>query len=165
MGCKTSGIPYLFYTSPIIVLLLLSCSILLVLISKSPFIISLGLVIFSFTLRMTLHRAGCVWVTYTLVIIFLGGIIIVFIYASSIDSVFKLIIKLQKVVFLTIILVALSTLSWVFLLNTNHYYATPVWLNFCCSRAGVLGVMVLLILSRLFIVVKLVQISEGPLKF
>lgn len=75
---------------------------------------------------MTLHRAGCVWVTYTLVIIFLGGIIIVFIYASSIDSVFKLIIKLQKVVFLTIILVALSTLSWVFLLNTNHYYATPV---------------------------------------
>ena len=96
------------------------------LIAKSPFIISLGLVIFSFTLRMTLHRVGCVWVTYTLVIIFLGGIIIVFIYASSIDSVFKLMIKLQKVVFLTITLVALSTLSWVFLLNTNHYYTTPV---------------------------------------
>ena len=149
----------------IIILLLLSCSILLVLIAKSPFIISLGLVIFSFTLSLTLHRAGCVWVTYTLVIIFLGGMIIVFVYASSIDSVFKLIVKLQKVVFLTVTLVALSIISWIFVLNTNHYYSTPVWLNFCCNSAGVLCVMVLLILSRLFIVVKLVQISEGPLKF
>lgn len=51
---------------------------------------------------------------------------IVFVYASSIDSVFKLIIKLQKVVFLTVTLVALSIISWVFVLNTNHYYTTPV---------------------------------------
>lgn len=83
----------------------------LVLIAKSPFIISLGLVVFSLTLRFTVHSAGYLWVTYTLVIMFLGGMIIVFIYASSIDSVFKLIIKVQKVVRLSVSLIALSLLS------------------------------------------------------
>jgi len=73
--------------------------------------ISLGLVILSFTLRLTVHSVGCLWVTYTLVIIFLGGIIIVFIYASSMDSVFKLMIKIQKVVRLSISFIALSLVS------------------------------------------------------
>merc|ERR1712238_342789 len=142
----------------IIILLSLSCSILFVLLTKSPFIIRLGLVIFSFILRLTLHRSGCMWVAYTLIIMFLGGIMIVFIYASSIDSVFKLIIKLHKVV-------VLSLLSATALFNINQFSPTPVWLNFCCSSLGVLCVMALLILSTLFIVVKLVQIREGPLKF
>ena len=149
----------------IIILLLLGCSIMLVLVAKSPFIISLGLVVFSFTLRFTVHSAGYLWVTYTLVIMFLGGMIIVFIYASSMDSVFKLIIKVQKVVRLSVSLVVLSLLSWTHFLSLNHFYSTPVWLNFCSRRAGVLCVMILLILSTLFIVVKLVQIREGPLKF
>jgi len=95
----------------IIILLLLVCSIILVLRAKSPFIISLGLVILSFTLRLAVHSAGYLWVTYTLVIMFLGGIIIVFIYASSIDSVFKLMIKIQKGVRISISLVALSLVS------------------------------------------------------
>jgi hypothetical protein len=149
----------------IIILLLLVCSIILVLRAKSPFIISLGLVILSFTLRLAVHSAGYLWVTYTLVIMFLGGIIIVFIYASSIDSVFKLMIKIQKGVRISISLVALSLVSWTYFLNLSHFYSTPVWLNFCSSRAGVLCVIILLILSTLFIVVKLVQIREGPLKF
>lgn len=144
---------------------MLGCSIIFVLIAKSPFMISLGLVILSFTLRLTVHSVGCLWVTYTLVIIFLGGIIIVFIYASSMDSVFKLMIKIQKVVRLSISFIALSLVSWTYFLNLSHFYSTPVWLNFCSSRAGVLCVIILFILSTLFIVVKLVQIREGPLKF
>jgi len=136
-----------------------------VLITKSPFIISLGLVIFSFTLRLTIHRVGYMWVTYTLIIMFLGGMIIVFIYASAMDSVFKLAVKVHKVIMFSTSLVLLSLSSWTCLFSTNHYYATPVWLNFCCRRVGVLGVMILLILSTLFIVVKLVQIGDGPLKF
>lgn len=135
------------------------------LLTKSPFIIRLGLVIFSFILRLTLHRSGCMWVAYTLIIMFLGGIMIVFIYASSIDSVFKLIIKLHKVVVFSTTLVVLSLLSATALFNINQFSPTPVWLNFCCSSLGVLCVMALLILSTLFIVVKLVQIREGPLKF
>lgn len=144
---------------------MLGCSTILVLIAKSPFMISLGLVIFSFTLRFAVHSAGYLWVSYTLVIMFLGGIIIVFIYASSMDSVFKLIIKIQKVVWLSISLVILSLLSWTYFLNLSHFYSTPVWLNFCSRRAGVLCVIILIVLSTLFIVVKLVQIREGPLKF
>jgi len=140
-------------------------SILLVLITKSPFIISLGLITFSFTLSLTLHSVGCIWLTYTLIIMFLGGIIIVFIYASSINSVFKLMIKIHKVVVFSFSLVALSIVSWTRLSRTYQFYPTPVWLNFCCSSLGVLGMMALLILSTLFIVVKLVQVREGPLKF
>lgn len=135
------------------------------LVTKSPFIIRLGLVVLSFTLRLTIHRVGYMWVTYTLVIMFLGGIIIVFIYASAMDSVFKLVVKLYKVIMFSTSLVVISLSSWACLFNTNHYYTTPVWLNFCCRRVGVLGVMILLILSTLFIVVKLVQIGDGPLKF
>ena len=65
----------------------------------------------------------------------------------------------------SISLVILSLLSWTYFLNLSHFYSTPVWLNFCSRRAGVLCVIILLVLSTLFIVVKLVQIREGPLKF
>lgn len=109
------------------------------LISKSPFIISLGLVIFSFTLRMTLHRAGCVWVTYTLVIIFLGGIIIVFIYASSIDSVFKLMIKLQKVLFILFLMVVgfyrnLILDVEIIFIGAEHFYSLKLDLVYYINR-------------------------------
>lgn len=137
----------------------------MLLVTKSPFIISLGLVMFSFSLSLTLHSSGCVWVTYTLIIIFLGGIIIVFIYASSINRVFKLIIKIHKVALFTFTLVLLSLFTGAGSPSIRQSYTTPVWLNFCLRSLTVLCVIAILILSTLFIVVKLVQVSEGPLKF
>lgn len=137
----------------------------MLLVTKSPFIISLGLVMFSFSLSLTLHSSGCVWVTYTLIIIFLGGIIIVFIYASSINRVFKLIIKIHKVALFTFTLVLLSLFTGAGSSSIRQSYTTPVWLNFCLRSLTVLCVIAILILSTLFIVVKLVQVSEGPLKF
>lgn len=135
------------------------------LITKSPFIIRLGLVAFSLVLRLTIHRAGFIWVTYTLVIMFLGGIIIVFIYASSINSVFKLMVKRYKVVIFSTTLVLPCFLTWGGFLNSGQVSSTPVWLNFCCRSTTVLCVIAMLILLTLFIVVKLVQVLEGPLKF
>lgn len=137
----------------------------MVLIAKSPFLISLGLVSFSFALRLFVHSVGYVWVTYTLVIIFLGGIIIVFIYASSLNRVFKLIIKIYKILIFSASLIALSLIVGGELLIEGQLYSTPVWLNFCCRSLGVLCIIALLVLFTLFIVVKLVQVREGPLKF
>ncbi len=133
--------------------------------AKSPFIIRLGLVAFSLVLSLILHGLGLVWVTYTLVIIFLGGIIIVFIYASSINRVFKLRIKTYKILSFLRVIVILFTILPSNLFSTSHSYFTPVWLNFCCRGSGVLCLIALLILITLFIVVKLVQVTEGPLKF
>lgn len=137
----------------------------MVLIAKSPFLISLGLVSFSFALRLFVHSVGYVWLTYTLVIIFLGGIIIVFIYASSLNRVFKLIIKIYKILIFSASLIALSLIVGGELLIGGQLYSTPVWLNFCCRSLGVLCIIALLVLFTLFIVVKLVQVREGPLKF
>ena len=133
--------------------------------AKSPFIISLGLVAFSLILSIVLHSLGMVWVTYTLVIIFLGGIMIVFVYASSMNRVFKLRIKAYKIsIFTRALMILLITLP-LELFGFGKRYCTPIWLNFCCTRGGVLCLIALLILITLFIVVKLVQLAEGPLKF
>ena len=88
---------------------------------------------------MTLHRVGCVWVTYTLVIIFLGGIIIVFIYASSIDSVFKLMIKLQKVLFILFLMVVgfyrnLILDVEIIFIGAEHFYSFKLDLVYYINR-------------------------------
>lgn len=103
--------------------------------------------------------------TYTLVIMFLGGMIIVFIYASSMNRVFKLRVKVYKGVVFSRVLVILLLLFPLNLFSFGQGYFTPVWLNFCCSRSTASCLMALLVLLTLFIVVKLVQVAEGPLKF
>ena len=149
----------------IIILFLLTVSFRWLFITQSPFFISLSLLMFAFCWRIIIHRAGSIWVRYTLVLIFLGGIMIVFVYASSMNRVFKLKVEIGKSMVSLLVLLRVLTMKPCSLLSNRFSGRSPTWLNFFLINSGVIILMARFILITLFIVVKLVQLSEGPLKF
>lgn len=94
---------------------------------------------------------------------FLGGMMIVFTYASSLSGIFKFYIPLFKNITLLVgsLIIAYRLVfrpikSWESSYNVSVAYSTEgAWLIF---------IRVLLILASLFTVVKLISVSDGPLK-
>lgn len=132
--------------------------------SRSPFFIRINLIVFRVFWSFNVYLASADWFFYTLIIIFLGGIIVIFTYASSLTNVFKTSIVTQ---FKRIILLIVAFV-FVFM-----YCSVPIY-NFCISNSTWIVyywpstiftiLMVLTVIITLFVVVKLVQINEGPLK-
>lgn len=126
--------------------------------SRSPFLIRLSLVILSFCLRIILLINSFSWMFYTLIILFLGGIIIVFIYISSLNSIFK--ISLKRKLVIPIFILIMIFIKDRFLSNKFN----DPWINFNFMNYISIIFIVVIILLRLFIIVKLVSINEGPIK-
>jgi len=138
-------------------------SFIIIIRAKSPFIICLRLVFLVIVLGSWLHMIGVMWIIYTLVIIFLGGIIIVFVYAASVNNSFKISIPYALVRFISLffsftlfpyfityeILIQNNPAIWIFSISSSYRYI--IFLS-------------LIILIRLFAIVKIVQIERGPLK-
>ena len=101
---------------------------------------------------------------YTLIIIFLGGIIIVFVYTSSVNNRFKLKVKIGWARLLGVIVLIIRLSKGLAIRETLNKPQEAVW-NFLYgpSRGLVLFLGAVIIMS-LFIVVKLVQVEKGPLK-
>ena len=114
-------------------------------------------------LGVLLHFIGSIWFIYTLIIIFLGGIIIVFVYAAAINNIFK-IFTLHYNAFT----VRLFVMIRIFYLSQPEFYLNhgqfAIW-NFPLSISyNFIIFLSLIILLSLFIIVKIVQIEQGPLK-
>ena len=60
----------------------------------SPFLLCLILVLFVSLVGIWSHFVGRIWLIYSLIIIFLGGIIIVVIYTASVSNGFKFTVNL-----------------------------------------------------------------------
>lgn len=134
------------------------------LIAKSPFSMCLRLISFVALLGFIIHLIGLMWLMYTLIIIFLGGIIIVFVYTSSVNNRFKLKVKIGWARLLGVIVLIIRLSKGLAIRETLNKPQEAVW-NFLYgpSRGLVLFLGTVIILS-LFIVVKLVQVEKGPLK-
>lgn len=131
--------------------------------SSSPFRICLTLVLFVGLVGIWSHFIGRLWLIYSLIIIFLGGIIIVFIYTASVNNRFKFLVNFNKsFLYSAPILVGISLR-----LSINRYVMTiqeSVWRIFTASSLGFIILLGLIIIITLFTVVKLVQVDQGPLK-
>ena len=147
----------------IIVKFFLIVALLFTLQSKSPFNICLRLIFIVINLGLLTHFLGRVWLIYTLVIIFLGGIIIVFVYASSVNNNFKLYISFSRAfIYSRIIRLWIIWVAW----PENFLWKgrAAVWVFSVSSSYSYITFLAFIILLRLFIIVKMVQLEQGPLK-
>lgn len=139
-------------------------STLSIIITRSPFFMRINVVLFSLTWAISVYRQSSDWFIYTLVIIFLGGMMVMFTYASSLSSLFKLSMgkapqSLAAVLFLNMLLILFNKES------TSHLIRnTTPWIGYSWISFYFMVMMVFIIIAVLFIVVKLVQINEGPIK-
>jgi len=131
---------------------------------KSPFALCLSLVMIVIFLGSIGHLGGRLWLMYTLIIIFLGGIIVVFVYTSSINNNFKLRINIYLNVCPFLIIIVLRRWGFVIIRISLNIPQETVWVLIHNYSVGLIIFISLIILSTLFIVVKLVKLEQGPLK-
>lgn len=144
--------------------LIVTISSLLIIVTRSPFFIRMNIVLFSLAWAAAIYNSSADWFIYTLVIMFLGGIIVIFTYASSLSSLFKLSFGMVPhaigvVAILTLPLRVLNKAAVAPLLSNT----TP-WIGYSWISFYFIIMIVFIIITVLFIVVKLVQVNEGPIK-
>ena len=136
----------------------------LLFLSRSPFFIRINLIVFRIFWSFNVYLSSADWFFYTLVIIFLGGIIVMFTYASSLTNVFKtsVVAQFKSTVFLLVAFV-FTFMSCLVPIH-NPCMSNSTWMVYYWPSTIFTLLIVLTIIITLFVVVKLVQINEGPLK-
>lgn len=101
------------------------------------------------------------WFFYSIVVIFLGGMIVVFLYASSLRTLFK--VETNFGVKLSPIISSLSIIIFM-LINMNYNSNNMPLILYSSLNQFIIVYLVLFLLSVLFLVVKLSTRDTGPLK-
>merc|ERR1712018_832473 len=140
-------------------------SILILFFSQSPFILCIRLIALVTRIRVFLHGCKSLWFTYSLIIIFLGGMIVVFSYASSMHRVFKLNLKINKLLIIFSLLIGIIIFRYFEGLSMIKVIGiSSTVINYKLSGGFLLSFIAFLLLITLFLVSKLVRLEEGPLK-
>nr|YP_009643726.1 NADH dehydrogenase subunit 6 [Labriocimbex sinicus]AYC21411.1 NADH dehydrogenase subunit 6 [Labriocimbex sinicus] len=146
---------------------------------KTP--LSMGLTLLAQTLLISLNsnlNAFNSWFSYILFLIMLGGMLILFIYITSLTSNLKFKFN-KKLIFINIILL-MSLIYFIFNNNMNWHldflnmsnldlemnFTTKHYLKkmFFTPNYKILLMMINYLLLTLFIVVKIININKGPLR-
>lgn len=143
---------------------LVIASTLLIVITRSPFFMRMNIVFFRLVWAMAVYNSSADWFMYTLVIMFLGGMIVMFTYASSLSSLFKLSTGKAPQVLTTISTLRLGVELFTRNPSVAMYRNATPWIGYSWLSFYFVAMMVFIIITVLFIVVKLVQINEGPIK-
>ena len=128
---------------------------------KNPFVITMIVIFSTVILGITLITIIMSWFFYSVVVIFLGGIIVVFLYASSLSTLFKIETNF-KIKWVDVILFPLS-LRVIFINRNYNSNITPLFI-YSSTNQWMIVYLVLFLLSVLFLVVKLSTRDTGPLK-
>lgn len=130
---------------------------------KTPLFCRLLIILFSITSRARITLAGLNWVFLAVVIMFLGGIIVVFIYASSLNFRKKNILQNTRAKLLRRVIISLGL---ILLFNSFRVKAVVFssYRVYVSQRVSILIFMATYLLVILLIVVKIIQFNEGPLK-
>ena len=154
-------------SNPIIFLIVASILILTSIIvfssTKSPFYVRLSIILVSFSYGVILIYSGLSWFFFSLVIIFLGGIIVVFVYASSLGSKFIITFSLDKysLIAFVITITAIAILICEHVKSPNPIQLIILYRNYSSLFILMIGTVLLLIL---FVVSKVVAINDGAIK-
>jgi len=128
---------------------------------KNPFVITMIVIFSTVILGIALITIIMSWFFYSVVVIFLGGIIVVFLYASSLSTLFKIETNF-KIKWVDVILFPLS-LRVIFINRNYNSNITPLFI-YSSTNQWMIVYLVLFLLSVLFLVVKLSTRDTGPLK-
>ena len=128
---------------------------------KNPFVITMIVIFSTVILGITLITIIMSWFFYSVVVIFLGGIIVVFLYASSLSTLFKIETNF-KIKWVDVILFPLS-LRVIFINRNYNSNIIPLFV-YSSTNQWMIVYLVLFLLSVLFLVVKLSTRDTGPLK-
>nr|APU89528.1 NADH dehydrogenase subunit 6 [Porcellio dilatatus dilatatus] len=157
-----------------VVVLSLSCLVLsiCVVLMSSPQVIVVFLVIQAFMISLLSGFLNNIWYSYILFLVFLGGMLVVFIYISSlassekVDKKYMWILKMVFMVLLLSFVMVYSNSSWM-LMNISHLFYTEskIIYTLVFSSAYPLYIFVVgYLLLSLWIVCMLVKMLNGPLR-
>lgn len=135
---------------------------------RAPFYIAIRVLLLALNISWHLLSNGHEWYFYTLILLFVGGMMVAFVYASSVYSLFKIYEAPRYTsISVSFIIVILSTL-FRFLYNS----ARPILLNpaglprrayaLISMSSMIFSILVLLIV--LFTVVRITNPRQGPIK-
>ena len=150
--------------------MVISFSLALFLTTKSPFFLSLLLVILSFSVGRILGLGVSKWLTYSLILIFLGGIIVVFLYVRMLTLDTKFQLKINS----NLMHARFGTLGLLFFLLLifseevphlpHHSAATSVSLIYATMLSPLIVFLISYLLRALFLIVEICQRYKGSLQ-
>lgn len=130
--------------------------------SSSSFINRVSLLLFAFLNSLFYLKIGFMWYFYRVILIFLGGVIIIFCYASACTANFRFFESKFYTEYIFLIVLFFSGGPLRFPINSMGCRGIKNITSQICQR---LEAWIGLILTlSLFIVVKLVKLERGPLK-
>lgn len=131
--------------------------------TKTPLFTRLLLVLFSIVGRTLISAQGLNWIFMAIVIIFLGGIIVVFVYASRLNFRKKNIFhfSFKKIILFRATLIVLNFLMPSIFIN--EIFLAPFSL-YSGNRSGNLVYLALYLLMVLLLLIKIVSQGDGPIK-
>ena len=139
-------------------------SLILFFFRRSPFLNRLGLLLFAFCIGLEYLRIGLEWYFFVLTLIFLGGVIVVFTYASACTNYFRFSYQRSKLIklFLGLRILCFYMKGVKSVLGGELYLALKgAFSGFARGRLVIMGLVLILVLV---ILVKLVKLEDGPLK-
>ena len=138
-------------------------AIIVVLCTRSPFYIRLSVIIVSFSFGLSLVFYGASWFLFSLVIVFLGGIIVVFVYASSLGRNFVITFLVSNKFLAVVISMSVSI---VILFSNNNIFIISQSLVSIYSLQSFIFIAILgsILLGVLFVVSKVVTMNDGAIK-
>ena len=131
---------------------------------KNPFIGSITLVVITIILILEIRKYVSQWISYLLMLLFLGGIIILFLYVTSIITSLKFNLNIKptyKWFFILLIPVAIIP-NYIFLDKTNKF--TEISRVFNMDRFVFIVLAIFYLLLGLVAVVRICKKHEGALK-
>lgn len=149
------------YNISIIYLTLVTFIFYFLLYYKNPFVITIIVILSTLLLGASFITIRMSWFFYSIVVIFLGGMIVVFLYASSLRTLFKL----ERNFGFNSFQIMFSALTVCFILINSTYNSNkePLF-TFFRGNQFILIYLVLFLLVVLLLVVKLSSRDTGPLK-
>ena len=138
-------------------------AILAILSTFSPFYIRLSVIVISFSFGLSLVYSGTSWFFFSLVIMFLGGIIVVFVYASSLGRNFVIIFSTNRSYFIVVVIISIMLR---FLFSNSYIVSINQSLVSIYNLQSFIFITILgsVLLGVLFVVSKVVTINDGTIK-
>lgn len=145
-----------------IIILVIVSSTLIITSSLHPIVIALIIIVVASAVGLYLSSAVSIWSLLALLLVFLGGIIVIFSYITTLASNDKLSLSLPSTRWPLVLTLAFVTFSSNYPLPSNNY---NLGLVYSITRGSIILFLTLYLLFTLLVVVKITQAHKGALSF
>lgn len=136
----------------------------LIISNQSPFVVSLIIILMSIFISLVMLINGLTWFGFALILIFLGGIIVVFSYASAIGGTQKIKNNVSILSAGLVLMLRLRVNYFFHIEETNRSFLI-IKTIFSEYFLGVLFFFCFMLLITIFLIIKLIKFERGALKF